>query len=127
MIRRVKISTESTGEVIAELLEELNPKTAKAIWKALPIESSANLWGDEVYFDTPVKVEAENAQQDVEIGDIAYWPVGNGFCIFFGPTPVSKGDKPRAYSPVNVFAKVVGDPSIFRRVKSGEKIEVLRA
>jgi len=127
MIRRVKISTESTGEVIVELLEELNPKTVAAVWKALPIESSANRWGDEVYFDIPVKVEAENAQQEVEIGDIAYWPAGNGFCIFFGPTPVSKGDKPRAYSPVNVFGKVVGDPSIFRKVKSGEKIEVSRA
>ena len=127
MVRRVKISTESTGEVIAELLEELNPKTVAAVWKALPIESSANLWGDEVYFDIPGKVEAENAQQDVEIGDIAYWPGGNGFCIFFGLTPVSKDDKPRAYSPVNVFGKVVGDPSVFRRVKSGEKIRVSRA
>lgn len=127
MVRRVKISTESTGKVIAELLEELNPKTVAAVWEALPVESSANRWGEEVYFDIPVKVEAENAQQDVEIGDIAYWPAGNGFCIFFGPTPVSKGDKPRAYSPVNVFGKVVGDPLIFRRVKSGEKIVVSRA
>jgi len=127
MTRQIKIKSKSTGEVVAELVEEKNPKTAKAIWEALPFESSANRWGDEVYFDTPVKVEAENAQQDVDVGDIAYWPEGNGFCIFFGPTPVSKDERPRAYSPVNVFGKVAGDPSIFRRVKSGEKIKVFRA
>jgi len=127
MTRQIRIKSKSIGEVAAELVEEKNPKTAKAIWDALPIESSANRWGDEVYFDIPVKVEAENAQQDVEIGDIAYWPGGNGFCIFFGPTPVSKGESPRAYSPVNVFGRVVEDPSVFRRVKTGEKIQVIRA
>jgi len=127
MTRQIRIKSKSIGEVAAELVEQKNPKTAKAIWDALPIESSANRWGDEVYFDIPVKVEAENTQQDTEIGDIAYWPAGNGFCIFFGPTPVSKGERPRAYSPVNVFGRVVGDPSVFRRVKTGEKIQVSRA
>jgi len=118
---RLKFFTESTGEVFAEILDK-NPKTAKAILQALPIESTANRWGDEVYFETPVKMGLENSVQDVEVGDVAYWPPGRAVCIFFGPTPVSKGNRPRAYSPVNVFAKIVGDAKVFSKVKDGEKI-----
>jgi hypothetical protein len=118
---KLKFFTESTGEVFAETLST-NPKTLKAILQALPIESTANRWGDEVYFETPVKVKPENPVQDVEVGDVAYWPPGRAICVFFGPTPVSKSEKPRAYSPVNVFARIVGDARIFSRVKDGEKI-----
>jgi len=118
---KLKFFTESTGEVFAETLST-NPKTLKAVLQALPIESTANRWGDEVYFETPVKVKLENPVQDVEVGDVAYWPPGRAICVFFGPTPVSKSEKPRAYSPVNVFARIVGDARIFSRVKDGEKI-----
>jgi hypothetical protein len=118
---KLKFFTESTGEVFAETLST-NPKTLKAVLQALPIESTANRWGDEVYFETPVKVKLENPVQDVEVGDVAYWPPGRAICVFFGPTPVSKSGKPRAYSPVNVFARIVGDARIFSRVKDGEKI-----
>jgi hypothetical protein len=62
----------------------------------------------------------------VEVGDVAYWPPGESMCIFFGPTPVSKASEPRAYSPVNVFGKVIGDPLVFRKVKNGEKTKVER-
>ncbi len=120
---RIKFFTESTGEVLAEMVEG-NPKTSKAVLQALPIESVANRWGEEVYFETPVKLGKENAVQDVEVGDVAYWPPGRAICIFFGPTPVSNGEKPRAYSPVNVFARIVGDPRIFSKVKDGERIMV---
>ena len=120
---RLKFFTESTGEVLAEVADR-NPKTSKAILRALPIESTANRWGEEVYFETPVKVGKEDAVQDVEVGDVAYWPPGRAICIFFGRTPVSKGEKPRAYSPVNVFARIVGDPKIFSKVRDGEKIMV---
>jgi hypothetical protein len=118
---KLKFFTESTGEVLAEVLDR-NPKTLKAVLNALPIESTANRWGDEVYFETPVKMGLENAVQDVEVGDVAYWPPGRAICVFFGPTPVSKGDKPRAYSPVNVFAKITGNAKIFAKVKDGERI-----
>ena len=124
---KIRIVTEVTGEVEAEITRELNPGTAEAIIKALPIEGRANRWGDEIYFRIPVKVGEENSQVVVNIGDIAYWPPGEALCIFFGPTPVSKANEPRAYSPVNVIGKLTDDPSVFKKVKDGEKIRVTRA
>lgn len=121
---KIKIITEAIGEVFVEIDEKINPKTVKAILNALPFESTANRWGDEVYFETPVKVEEENSIQEVEVGTVAYWPPGNALCIFFGKTPVSRGEKPRAYSPVNVIGKIIGDAKIFKKVKSGDDIKV---
>jgi hypothetical protein len=119
-MRRIKITV---GDVTAEaVLNET--KTADAIWKALPIEASATTWGDEVYFDIPVYLSQENAQEIVEKGDLGYWPPGHSFCIFFGPTPASRGDEIRPASPVNVFGKIEGDPTIFKRVRRGEKVLV---
>ena len=87
---------------------ELNDTgTAQAIWGALPIKGHANTWGDEIYFSIPVSADPENAQELVEVGDLGYWPPGKGFCIFFGRTPMSEGDKPRPASPVNVFGRVI--------------------
>lgn len=127
MSYRIKIHTDSTGYVDAEIREDKNPKTAKAMYEALPFESSVNTWGDEVYFDTPINIDEEDSQREVDIGDLGFWPAGNCFCIFFGRTPASSGDKPVAASPVNVFGKIVGDPTIFRKVKSGDKIRVERS
>jgi hypothetical protein len=119
-MRRIKITA---GDVTAEaVLNET--RTADAIWKALPIEASATTWGDEVYFDIPVLLSQENAQEVVEKGDLGYWPPGHSFCIFFGPTPASRGDEIRPASPVNVFGKIEGDPTIFKRVRKGEKVLV---
>jgi hypothetical protein len=115
----------STGEVEIELTR-VNPKTAELVSKALPFASEAQRWGDEIYFKIPVKALEEKSQTVVEVGDVAYWPPGESMCIFFGPTPVSKAGEPRAYSPVNVFGKIVGSPLVFRKVKNGEKIEVER-
>lgn len=127
MARKIKIVTEATGAVSAELMEDKNPKTAQAIWNSLPIEARANTWGDEIYFSTPVKVKEENSQATVGLGDLGYWPPGRAFCIFFGPTPVSKGDEIRPASPVNVFGLVIGDPKVFKKVQDGDKIRVERA
>lgn len=124
MARRIQIVTSATGKVIAELLEGKNVKTGEALWNALPIEGSANRWGDEIYFEIPVVAGLEEAQQAVNVGDVAYWPPGKAFCIFFGPTPASRGKEPRAASPVNVFAKTVGDASVFRKVKDGDKVKI---
>ena len=123
---RIRIITPSVGEVQAELSEE-NPRTARAIWEALPIEARANTWGDEIYFSIPVDVGAENPKEIVEMGDLGYWPPGNAFCIFFGPTPASRGDEIRPASTVNVVGRVLGDPRVFKRVRGGERVTLERA
>ncbi|MBI2208730.1 hypothetical protein HYU50_04500 [Candidatus Woesearchaeota archaeon] len=90
---KIKIKSGRT-EAIAELKDT---KTAKAIYEKLPIESTASIWGQEVYFEIPVNLEAEkDAKEIVSKGDIAYWPAGRCFCIFFGKTPASqtKDQKP---------------------------------
>jgi len=124
---RITIFTKSTSDVPAEIVESMNPKTAKAIIDALPIRGRGNRWGDETYFSIGVKVGSESAKQVVEKGDLAYWPPGEALCIFFGPTPASRGDEPRAASPVNVFGKVLGDPRVFRKVRSGEEVIISKA
>ena len=99
-------------------------RTALAIWEALPIAGNVNLWGDEIYFMVPVRLEFENAQELVYAGDLAYWPQGPAFCIFFGPTPISKGNEIRPASAVNVFGKIIGDSTVLRQVTSGTEIVV---
>jgi hypothetical protein len=105
---------------------ELNDsETATAIWDILPVEGRANVWGDEIYFTIPTHVDQEpDAIQEVEVGTLAFWPVGDAFCIFFGPTPVSIGEKPRAYSPVNVFGNIPGDSTVLKKISDGEQITV---
>jgi len=127
LIKRIQIVTSATGKIVAELLEGKNTKTSEALWSALPIEGSANRWGDEIYFGISVTVGLEEAQQTVDVGDIGYWPPGKAFCIFFGQTPASKGKEPRAASPVNVFARIVGDPLVFRKVRDGDKVRIERS
>ncbi|HET6455059.1 MAG TPA: cyclophilin-like fold protein [Armatimonadota bacterium] len=123
MPREIKITA---GSVVASA--ELNDsKTADAIWDALPITARGNTWGDEIYFGIPVSVGEENGKEVVEMGDIAYWPPGSAFCIFFGPTPASRGNEIRPASAVNVVGKVVGDPKAFKAVRSGEQVVLDRA
>jgi hypothetical protein len=114
----------SVGKVSLDA-ELLDTPTASKILEALPFESSANVWGDEIYFDIPLSLAQEpDARAEVEIGDLAYWPAGPAFCIFFGPTPVSIGGQPRAYSPVNVFGRILGDATQFKGVPSGATVKV---
>jgi hypothetical protein len=107
-------------KVEAELNES---KTARLIREALPIEAKVNTWGEEIYFAIPVKTGLEEgAREVVSSGELGYWPTGHAFCIFFGPTPASRGDEIRAASAVNVIGKVLGDPKVFLKVKDGVKI-----
>jgi hypothetical protein len=123
MSRQIRIAAGAV-EALATLHDT---PTAQAIWDALPITGQANTWGDEIYFSIPVEAAFEaDAHADVEVGDLGYWLSGKGFCIFFGPTPASSGDKPRAASPVNVFGRVDGDATIFRAVGDGEEVRVER-
>jgi hypothetical protein len=111
-----------------EITADLNDSnTAKAIWNALPITGQANLWGDEIYFRIPVHIEPENGKELVEKGELGFWPEGDAFCIFFGPTPMSKGNEIRPASAVNVFGQVNGDTSVFKNVRSGTKIYIERS
>lgn len=112
---------------MAELYAERSPKTIEAIGAVLPIKAQANTWGDEIYFSIGVTVKPETAQEVVEKGDLAYWPPGKAFCIFFGPTPASRGDESRAASPVNVFGRVLGDPEVFKQVRPGDEIIIENA
>jgi hypothetical protein len=125
MEKRIRISTRTAGAIEAVVTDE-NPKTAEAILGALPIKGDASRWGDEIYFPIPVNLKEEKARAEVELGSVAYWPPGKALCIFFGPTPVSKHGEPRAYSPVNVFAKIVGDATVFRKVRDGEQVMLER-
>lgn len=99
--------------------------TARAIWDALPIEAAGSTWGDEIYFGIPVQQgESADAKAVVDVGDLGYWPPGSAFCIFFGPTPVSRGDEVRPASPVNVVGQIDGDARVFKQVASGTRIRL---
>jgi hypothetical protein len=120
-MRKIKIVA---GEVSATATLNDGP-TAEAIWNALPIEGRVNTWGDEIYFDIPVQLALEDgASEVVQLGDLGYWPTGHAFCIFFGLTPVSRGDEIRAASAVNVFGQIEGDATVFKEVSNGETINV---
>ena len=112
------IENEKIGQIKAKLLTDKNPETCKTIWENLPFELNLSRWGEELYGEIPVSINEENSQVECEVGDVGYWPDGKGFCIFFGPTPASKDDKPKAASPVNIFAKMEGDAKIFNQFSS---------
>ena len=95
---------------------------AASLWNVLPISAAANTWGDEIYFGIPVDAELENAQEVVDLGDLAYWPPGRAFYVFFGPTPASRGDEIRPASAVTVIGKVEGDSTILKRVQQGDSV-----
>lgn len=123
MSRKITITA---GSVKMEALLNDSP-TAQQIWEALPITGRANVWGDEIYFEIPVRAEqAPDARAEVEVGELGYWPLGHAFCIFFGPTPVSTDERPRAYSPVNIVGRVLGDAALFRQVPAGSTVTLSR-
>ena len=99
-------------------------ETANKIKKILPISNSVNTWGDEIYFSIDL-IDGENDSKEVvELGDLGYWPPGNAFCLFFGLTPASEGDKIMPASPVNVIGKILGDLEILKSIKSGDKVSI---
>ena len=116
---RIRITV---GEVALEA--ELNDTaTAAKIGEALPIRSSFNTWGDEIYFSIPVDAELDDsAREVVEIGDLAYWPPGSAFCIFFGLTPVSEPGRIMPASAVNVVGKVAGDATLLKQAMRAREV-----
>jgi hypothetical protein len=121
--RRIRITA---GSVAADAA--LNDSvTAAAVWEALPLSVPGETWGDEIYFSIPVKAKPESPRETVEKGDLGYWPPGSAFCIFFGPTPASRGSEIRPASPVNILGRVLGDSTVFKKVRSGTTVRVERA
>jgi hypothetical protein len=116
----------SAGDIA--LRAELNDTpSARAIHDALPIEAHGNRWGEEIYFEIPVdELLAPDASEEVDVGELGYWPPGKAFCIFFGRTPASAGDEPRAASPVNRIGKVLDDATQLKDVPHGAEIRLER-
>ena len=122
-MKKIKIVAGSL-ELTAGLYET---PTAEVIYDALPLEGEIQKWGDEIYFGVDFEIELEtDAREEVEEGELGYWPLGPAFCIFFGPTPVSKSSKPKAYSPVNVFGKIRDDYVLLKSIRNGSLVIVTR-
>ncbi|MCQ8903586.1 MAG: cyclophilin-like fold protein [Methanothrix sp.] len=117
-MRRIEIDIPALGRAIAEL-DDRNPRTAEAVWNALPIVGKAMLWGEEVYFETPLDCKDENTSPSATAGDISYWSPGNAICIFFGST--------QPYSPVNHIGRISEGLGIFSDVIEGAEIVLRRA
>lgn len=113
---KIRLLAESFGEAEGELIRFYSPMTVDNLANALPFEGRAARWKEEVYFETPVKMGTEKAKSKVEVGTMAYWPMGSALCIFYGPTD--------PYSPVNVVGKITSNLEMFRSLKSGTKVRV---
>jgi len=105
---------------------ELNDtRTARALADALPLEGRANRWGDEIYFNTSVRADSDDPQRsEMQIGELAFWPAGQAFCIFWGPTPASEGNEPRAVSDVVPVGRICGPTDGLDEVTDGMPIRI---
>ena len=110
----IRLIIEGIGKAEGELVRIRSPRTTDAIIRELPIEGMSAVWQEEVYFDISVKKGYEKSSSKVNKGDLAFWPMGSAFCIFWGET--------QPYSPVNIIGKVTKNLEMFEKVKSGTKI-----
>jgi hypothetical protein len=122
-MRRLKLMI--GGVTIAAELRDT--PTADAIWAAIPFGSRARIWGQEVYFATPVRVSREaDARAVVQAGDLAFWVEGNCIAVGYGPTPVSIGDEIRLAAPTNIWGRALDDVRALRKVRDGDPIQLER-
>ncbi|GAB6182349.1 cyclophilin-like fold protein [Thermodesulfovibrio hydrogeniphilus] len=120
-MHRIKIIIDGK-EIKAELD---NTECAEKIYNALPIESEINEWGDEFYFSIGIKMPLDStATTRVKVGDIGYWPPGEALAIFFGKTPISKGDDPVPASEVNLVGRLIDDPALLKKLKGARRIRI---
>jgi len=120
-MKKIKIISEPV-ELLANVLDTA---TGEIIYNCLPIESSVNTWGDEIYFAAPVQVEREpNAKDIIEPGEIAFWVEGSCIAIGFGPTPISQGNEIRLAAKTNIWAITIDDVKKLSRVKAGDIVRV---
>ena len=116
---KVVFTIEGIGEARGEFFRFAAPRTADALIKRLPIQGRAVIYGEEVYFQVPVKAPGENPRSSVEVGTIGYWPMGDSVCVFFGPT--------KPYSPVNLLGRITEGLELFRKVRQGSLVTVSKA
>ena len=110
------------GEILARLTDT---PTTRALIKALPFDSVANTWGEEVYFSTPVSAKLEpDAREVVEPGTVCFWVQGNSLALPYGPTPASRGDECRLVARVNILGEIEGDAKRLARIGDGDEITV---
>lgn len=114
----IKIIVEGLGESRAVLIRFLSPRTVDAVVRLLPLEGRAAVWRNEIYFEIPLKIGVEKPRETVKKGDLAYWPLGKAFCIFFGDM--------RPHTPVNLIGQIADNIEVFNRVRSGMKVRVER-
>ncbi len=123
---RIRVKVSGGPEVVVEL-RTAGSQTVAELLRSLPFTSRAQVWGDEVYFDAPFHADQEHdARAEMEVGEVAFWPDGDALALFFGPTPVSDGLKPKAAGPCNVIGTVLGDPSVLRSVRPEAAVVVER-
>lgn len=120
MPRAIRITAGS----VSATAEFNDSSTAAAIAAKLPIRAKAETWGDEIYFGLPFSAPSDVPQQTVALGDLGYWPPGQAFCIFFGPTPMSRGDEIRPASEVTVVGRITGDARAFKKVRPGTGVTI---
>jgi len=116
-MKQIEINTPGIGKATLEL-DARNPKISQELYQMLPIESMANLWCEEVYFEIPLKATDENTSPSAIKGDVSYWSPGCALCIFFGET--------QPYSPVNHLGRITQGMELFRNVNAGDKIVLNR-
>ncbi|MGB9667441.1 MAG: cyclophilin-like fold protein [Thermosulfidibacteraceae bacterium] len=122
-LSEVKLTFDDGTQLRAKLYDT---ECARGIYETLPVEAEINKWGDEFYFSIPYKYDPdETATEDVDIGDIGWWPPGNAIAIFFGPTPISRDEKPKPASSVNLIGKLIDDPKVLKKVRS-KRIRIIK-
>ena len=122
-MKKIKIKF-SNNFIIVELN---NSDTAKKIYALCPIKSTTNTWGNEIYFETTIKVKKDKTAKDIiNLGEIAYWVEGSSIAIGFGPTPISKADEIRLVTKANIIGKTKSNLSSLGMVNSGEIVIVER-
>ena len=122
-MKKIKIKF-SNNFIIVELN---NTDTAKKIYDSCPIRSITNTWGNEIYFETAIKVKKDKTAKDIiNLGEIAYWVEGSSIAIGFGPTPISKADEIRLVTKANIIGKTKSNLSLLGMVNSGEIVIVER-
>jgi uncharacterized protein len=115
---KVIFSIEGVGSALGEFHRFASPRTTDALLRNLPIGGRVVRYGEEVYFQVPVKASSESPKSMVEVGSIAYWPMGVAVCVFYGPT--------KPYSPVNKIGRITEGLDLFRTVKEGTIVTILK-
>jgi len=120
----IKVDIPKFKNIDLELDDTMCPKTVKSFLQNLPFTLGVNLWGEEIYTnESPINVDEENAKDQVELYDVAYWPTGKAICLFYGPTPIGNKNEIKPYSPVNVIGKILQpDKKILSELKNGTNV-----